>query len=180
VRDYGTVSPKFWIEGTGKTLRGDADAQLVALYLMTSPHAIATGVFHLPKLYVAHEIGIPIEAASKALQRLIDEGFCSYDDPSEVVFVHRLAAFQIAEQLSPNDKRVSWLRREVEKMPSALLKQRFLAVYGQAFHLIQTQTLTSPIQAPPKARIRITNTIRNSRAGQRQNRAHTHCNQATT
>jgi hypothetical protein len=161
VRDYGVVSPKFWIVGTGKELRGDRDAQLVALYLMTSPHATATGVFHLPVLYVSHEIGIPIEGASKALQRLIKEDFCTYDEACDSIFVHRLAGIQIAEELKPDDKRVSWLKKEVEKMPSELLKQRFLAVYGHVFRLVSndwappaseapSKPLASPIDAPSK------------------------------
>ena len=37
VRDYGKVSPQFWVGKTGKRLRGDMEAQIVALYLMTSP-----------------------------------------------------------------------------------------------------------------------------------------------
>ena len=49
MRDYGKVSPGFWIGETGKALRGDMEAQIVALYLMTSPHATMTGVYHCPR-----------------------------------------------------------------------------------------------------------------------------------
>ena len=67
MRDYGVVSPQFWIGATGKRLRGNPDAQLLALYLMTSPHATMIGVFHCPILYMAHETGMPFEGASNAL-----------------------------------------------------------------------------------------------------------------
>src|SRR6202034_1574664 len=112
MRDYGIVSPKFWIGETGKALHGDPMAQVVALYLMTSPHATMTGVFHCPLLYISHETGSPSKGASKALRRLIQVGFCEYETASETVFVIRMAAYQVAESLKPNDKRVSWLKKE--------------------------------------------------------------------
>jgi hypothetical protein len=148
LRDYGIVSPKFWIGQTGKQLRAHPIAQVVALYLMTSPHSTMTGVFHLPILYVSHETGIPHKGASKALARLIQVGFCEYEAPSETVFVIRMAAHQIAESLSPGDKRVLGLKREVERMPSPLMRQRFLQVYGLAFHLVPPDWTPSPLEAP--------------------------------
>lgn len=51
MRDYGSVSPQFWIGKTGKALRGKPEAQLLALYLMTCPHANMIGVFHCPVMY---------------------------------------------------------------------------------------------------------------------------------
>lgn len=148
--DYSRISPQFWLGETGKSLRGDAQTQVVALYLLTSPHATWTGVYHCPVLYIAHETGSPLEGASQALERLIEGGFCDYEAPSEVIFVRRMAAWQIGESLSPHDKRVVGLRRDVDKMPSALLKQRFLDLYGGPFHLILGKPLASPLGAPSK------------------------------
>lgn len=116
---------------------------------MTSPHATATGVYHCPVLYMAHETGLTLEGASKALRRLIDEAFCEYDDASETVFVINMAAHQIAERLDPKDKRIPWLRKELEKMPTSL-KHRFLQVHGDVFHLLYKQKPASPSEAPPK------------------------------
>lgn len=147
MRDYGIVSPKFWIGDTGKRLRGDANAQVLAVYLMTSPHAHATGVYHCPVLYMAHETGLSIEGASKALRRLIEESFCEYEEASETIFVKNMATHQIAEQLDPKDKRIPWLKKELEKMPKAL-KTRFLCVYGVAYHLVEKPR---PSEAPSKA-----------------------------
>ena len=150
MRDYGVVSPRFWIGETGKILRGDAEAQVLALYLMTSPHSTMTGVYHCPVLYMAHETGLSMEGASKALERLIEAGFCEYEEASETVFVVRMAAYQIGEKLKPGDKRVLGLRREVEKMPETRMKYRFLAVYGGPFMLGDQPKNTSPFQAPSK------------------------------
>lgn len=143
MRDYGAVSPKFWFGETGKALRGSANEQVLALYLMTSPHANMIGVYHCPILYMAHETGLGEEGASKALASLIERGFCEYDELSETVFVVKMAAFQIAESLSANDKRVVGIQRDVERMSPGRIKDAFIAAYSKAFHL-------SPIQAPSK------------------------------
>ena len=155
MRDYGTVSPKFWTGETGKALRQDPCAQLLALYLMTSPHSNMLGVYYCPVMYMAHETGLGMEGASKALARLIDAGFCMFDEASETVFVRRMAAHQIGEALSENDKRVLGIQKEVAKMGDSPLKTAFVEVYAQAFHLTpqkgkKAKPLASPLQAPTK------------------------------
>lgn len=150
MRDYGKVSPQFWIGETGKQLRGDANAQVLALYLMTCPHSTMTGVFHCPVLYMAHETGMGLEGATKALARLSEVGFCEYDEASETVFVLRMAAYQIGESLKPTDNRVAGLRKEIERMPETRAKSRFLAVYGVAFGLVEQGKKARGSKAPPK------------------------------
>lgn len=136
MREYGKVSPQFWVGSTGKQLRGDVNAQLLALYLMSSPHSRMTGVFYCPVSYMAHETGIPFEGASKALQRLEEASFCEYDHDSETIFVVRMAAYQIGEDLKPKDNRIAGLRKEVANMPETRMKSSFLRVYGEKFGLV--------------------------------------------
>lgn len=150
MRDYGKVSPQFWIGETGKLLRGNPEAQVMALYLMTSPHATMTGVFHCPIIYMAHETGLFMEVASKGLARLIEVGFCEYDEPSESVFVVNMAAYQIDDCLKPDDKRVLGLRKDVAKMLPARFRQRFTEVYGIRFHLTKQGENNSHLEAPSK------------------------------
>lgn len=150
MRDYSVITPAFWIGETGKKLRGDGNAQLLAMYLMTSPHSTMTGVFHCPVLYMAHETGMTIEGATKALARLLEVGFCEYEESSETVFVVRMASFQIADTLKPNDNRIIGLKKEVAKMASALMKARFLAIYSVAFCLISVTENTASAIAPSK------------------------------
>lgn len=144
------VSPKFWIGETGKALRGDPNAQLLALYLMTCPHANMIGVFHCPLLYMAHETGIPSEGASKALARLCEGGFCSYDEPTETVFVHRMAAFQVGESLKAEDNRVKSVVKEWQNIAPRGLQDAFFAIYSIAFHLPTDEKKKSPSKAPRK------------------------------
>ncbi len=150
MRDYGVVSPKFWIGETGKALRGNAPAQVLALYLMTCPHANMIGVFHCPVLYMAHETGLGMEGASKALQSLIEAKYCTYDEASETVFVHRMAAYQVAESLKPGDNRIKGVEREWQNIGSAIIKSAFFAIYSVAFHLPDQAKKASPSEAPSK------------------------------
>lgn len=151
MRDYGIVSPKFWTGDTGKQLRQDPQCQVLALYLMTSPHATMIGVYYCPIMYMAHETGLGMEGATKALARLIEMGFCTFHEASETVFVTNMAAYQIAEQLKADDKRVTGIRREVEKMPAGEIKSAFLATYSGAFHLVDEAAEARGSDAPSKA-----------------------------
>jgi hypothetical protein len=148
MRDYSTVSPKFWIGATGKALRGDPPAQLLALYLVTSPHSSMTGVFYCPVAYMAHETGLTLQGAQKALSRLIEVGFCDFDDATDTIFVVRMASFQVGDDLKEKDNRVIGIRKEVERMPRGLIRQRFIALYGKSFRLDDLAEKDSPPEAP--------------------------------
>lgn len=154
MRDYSKVSGTFWTGKTGKALRGDFQTQVVAMYLMTSPHANMIGVFHCPILYIAHETGSPIEGATKGLHRLCEEAFCTYDEDTEMVWVHEMAKFQIDEQLKHNDRRVLGVQKLYDAMPPSRIKSGFFEKYASAFLLVDNtkkkKPLTSTLKAPTK------------------------------
>jgi hypothetical protein len=135
MREYGAVSPKFWTGRTGRKLRGQPEAQILALYLMTAPGSTMTGVYYCPHVSMASETGLGIEGASKGLACLIKEGFCQYDEESETVFVVTMAEWQIGESLDQKDKRVLGLRKEVARMTPTALQRRFIDVYDALYHL---------------------------------------------
>jgi hypothetical protein len=143
MRDYGAVSPQFWIGETGKRLRGKTDAQVLALYLMTSPHANMIGIFHCPTMYMSNETGMDGQRIDAALTVLIAEGFCLYDRESEFVFVVRMAAHQIGENLKPDDNKCKGVVKELGKVRVLTLKQAFIDAYKGHYHL-------SPFEAPSK------------------------------
>lgn len=154
MRDYSKVSGNFWTGRTGKLLRGDKDAQLVALYLVTCNHGNMIGVFHLPILYLAHETGLDIEGASKALARLIKGQFCTYDNDTELVWVHEAARFQIGDRLMPGDKQVKGIQKQYDALPDGLIKSGFFSRYKESFHMIEAgikhEEQQSPLEAPTK------------------------------
>lgn len=151
MRDYGAVSPQFWIGQTGKALRGHMEAQLVALYLMTSPHANMIGVYYCPIDTIAKETGLTLEGASEALRSLEEANYCHFDPSTEEVFVVRMAVFQVGEQLEARDNRCKGIARDVEKIMSAQLQSGFRAIYSGAFHLPEPALKTAPKPIPTQA-----------------------------
>ena len=154
MRDYAKISGTFWTGKTGKALRGDMQAQIVALYLMSSPHSEMTGVFNCPILYIAHETGLSIEGASEGLASLIEAGFCTFDHETDTVFVHEMARYQIGDELKPTDNRIIGVQKIYAKMPESLIRRGFYAKYKELFFLPEEGKKgvvdVSPLQAPSK------------------------------
>ena len=133
MRDHASVSPTFWVRGTGKLLRGDPAAQVVALYLMTCPSASMTGLFHLSLPALAHETGLGTEGASKALARCIEVRFCDYDEAEELVWIPNLARYQVGISLAGKDKRVAGLVKSLRPFVRHRFYQFFLDLYADAY-----------------------------------------------
>lgn len=155
MREYGVVSPMFWIGETGRALRKNPNAQRVAIYLMTAPSSEMTGVFYCPLSSILNDVGIfeapckslaspsegakegwsdPLEGVKQAILTLIELDFCFYDFESEFVFVKEMARWQIGESLKEKDNRVVGLRKYVKSMPKPIAA-RFLKRYNDDFHL---------------------------------------------
>ena len=145
MRDYGTVSPKFWVGSLGRQLRGNPATQIVALYLMTSPHANLMGLYYCPIEYIIKETGLSLDAVTKALQILNAADFCTYDQDAEMLFVHKFAQHQIGTSLTVGDKRIRGIENELKRIPRCSLVNQFLERYAHCFKLS-----TSPFGAPSK------------------------------
>ncbi len=151
MRDYGKISPHFWIGATGRALRrAGMDAQLVALYLISSPHANMIGIYYLPIAYLAGDTGLSFEGASKGLTKVIATGFAKYDEALEVVFVPSLAKFQVAERLHKDDKRRKGVENELSKWPKHPFTREFAEIYAESFGLDPNQYQASPSEGASK------------------------------
>lgn len=136
MRDYSKVAPTFWTGQTGRQIKeAGQEAVIVALYLMTSPHANMLGLYYCPLAYIANDTGLSLQGASKGLQRAIEANLCAYDAPSEVVWVYEMAGYQIEWQLKPGDKRVPGIAREYAKLPKCPFLGDFFDKYADAFHM---------------------------------------------
>lgn len=147
MRDYSKVSATFWTGKTGRAIRGDVQTQIVALYLLTSPHSNMIGVYQCPIPYIAHETGSPLEGASESLRKLIDMGFCEYDEGNEIVWVLEMARYQIGEQLSPNDNQVKSIQKQFDSLYDGDIKRAFFERYSKDFCL---KVSGSPSEDPSK------------------------------
>src|SRR5712691_9913828 len=130
MRDYGKVAPQFWIGETGRQLRALGCAvQVVALYLLTCPHASMIGLYYLPLSVLLHETGLTPEAASQAFASLASVGFAYYDAASEMVWIPEMARFQIGEALKSGDKRIKAINKDYHAVP----KNPFLSAFWDKY-----------------------------------------------
>jgi hypothetical protein len=155
MRDYSKVGPKFWIGTTGKRLKSAGlEAQVVAMYLMTSPHANMLGLFYQPLSFISHETGLTFEGASKGLQRAIEGGFCVYDADTEMVWVMEMAKYQIADHLKATDKQSKGVQNEYDALPGNPWLEPFFEKYGKAFCMTNKRKFEAnpprPSEAPSK------------------------------
>lgn len=137
VRDFVKLSSGFWRCPAGRLLKKQGmPAQLMALYLTSSPHANYIGVYHLPIDYIASDTGMSEAAVREALSCVEKAGFASYDPESETVYIYNAAREQIGESLKPNDKRVPFVQKEFDALPLDCPHiERFYTQYADAYHL---------------------------------------------
>ena len=67
MREYARVAPQFWTRGSGKRLRGDSDAQVLAMYVVTCPAANMIGIYYVPFVSIAYETGLSEKRTRAAL-----------------------------------------------------------------------------------------------------------------
>lgn len=143
---YRSVNPSFWSGKTGKYLRGNHKAQILALYLITNQHTNMQGVYHLPIAYICADTGLTHEGALKGLESLFKGGFCEYFYDEEVVFVYKMLAFQTGN-LKKTDNRAISVCNFYAQLEEGQIKQRFAEHYWELLGF-EDKPLASPLEAP--------------------------------
>jgi hypothetical protein len=156
MRKFASIPPRVW-QVDLKAVRGNLEALAVHYHLTTSGHANMLGLYYVPVTYIAHEIGCHQEGASKGLLALVEAQICSYDFERELVWVHEMAADQIAPHLSPKDKRVKGVADQLSMLPMCPITLEFYRRYRIPFHLydeinLEDFELSMPddVEAPSK------------------------------
>lgn len=85
MREYGQVQCALWTNPRFKTL--SADARLLFVYLLSGPHSNGLGCYALPMGYVCADMKWVSERVSKGFQELFQNGFSSYCETTEFVFI---------------------------------------------------------------------------------------------
>lgn len=158
MRDYAQIVPTFWTRGSGKQLRGDPLAMLIALYAMTCPSSTMVGIYYLPIPTLAHETGSTVEGAREALRRVEEVGIAYYDDETEMIWVPEMARYQIGETLTPRDNRKAAVIRALRQVGKHRFARAFHEKYREAYGLPdmpelgfeepETKGPRSPFEAP--------------------------------
>lgn len=138
MRKYGTITPMFWTRGSGRELRGDAPAQVLALYLMTCPASSMCGIYYLPSIIMAHETGLPHDVVTRSLERLATLDIAHHDPLADMVWVPGLAHWQIGPELKVSDNRRWPLLEELDKVGKHPFLDAFYERYSDSYHLSDT------------------------------------------
>ena len=150
MRSFSVINPRFWTQmsKTGTAIRSlGPEATMVALYLLTSPHSNALGLYYLPLSLLSEEVGLPMERARAVLDAVCATGFAEYFPEESAVWIPEMARFQVGATLARSDRKVAWARRELRKFEGTVLAERFLHRYGEAYHL--TPKEVSPLRLVP-------------------------------
>ena len=146
MREYARVAPQFWTRGSGKRLRGDSDAQVLAMYVVTCPAANMIGIYYVPFVSIAYETGLGEKRTRAALSRLETAGFAFYDDDAEVVWVPNMASYQLGDALGgEGDKRRKGVLAEIEKVGGHKFVDLFFEQYAKGYGL----TPSTPSKGSP-------------------------------
>ena len=128
-RDYAKICPTFWTGRTGRAITAEGETvTLVALYLLTSPHASPTGLYRLPVAYATEDTGLDRESYTAALGRLEAVGFLARD--GDLVWIRRMGEYQIADEIKPRDGRRAWVEKALHPYRASPLYAHFFARYG--------------------------------------------------
>lgn len=150
MRDFVKLSPTFWTGRTGRALReAHPSAQLLALYLISSPHVNYIGIYRLPLTYIAADLGWTIEHVHDIFENVKWSGFAEYDRVSEIVWITEAAKWQIGDELKTGDKRIGAVQREFESLPTdCLYLDDFFTKYADAYKLKARKGMTAPTATP--------------------------------
>lgn len=149
MRTQVTFVPTFWTRGSGKKLRGNPAAQVLALYLMMSPHSTMIGLYYESLISILHETGLTEEQFRAALP-LVSE-IAQYDEDEGLVYLPEGAAHQIGERMSPADKKRGSVLSQLEVYGSHRFVRLWVQRYYEAYHLSKegiARPSASPFDAP--------------------------------
>ncbi len=116
MRDYGRVYSSFW---QSPEARGYSETgRLLALYLLTSPHANLIGCFRLPDAYAADDLQWSRERVREGFAELSATGFLTREDGASWVFIHKYLKWNEFE--NGNVAIAAW--KAFDQVPSIPLK----------------------------------------------------------
>ncbi len=135
MREYGNVQSRFWTRGAGKLLRGNPDAQAVALYLLSAPSSNMIGLYYLPLPVLVYETGVETTRLPEVLSALAKIGYAFYDEDTDHVWVPEMLQEQLRGPLKDQDKRRQGIVKAVTQYSDCRFYGDFWARYDRELGL---------------------------------------------
>ena len=120
---YKAIHDTFWTDPKIKKLK--PEIKLLHLYLITNHHSHYSGIYYLPLDIVSLETGMTKKAIKDNFYILIDREFIKYDYEMDIVWVVKMAKYQIN-----GAKQVKGTANHLETLHNCLLIKEFLKLYN--------------------------------------------------
>lgn len=141
---YKNIHENFWRDGDIRTL--SSDDQLMLLYLITNHHSHFSGIYHLPKEYIAADLNWTPQKIDRAFENLRKEKiglsiglsndlskvrfFMKYDLSTSVIWIRTMLKHQITHR-KMNSKQFKAVCNHMLSLPFSELLIEFAQYYGQ-------------------------------------------------
>lgn len=135
MREYCRISPLFWVKGTGKLMKFNEDARVLALYLMTSPDSTMMGLYFISVQTMSGHLGWKHDRLAVAMSALEKERFAHYDFDAGLVFLPEGARWQMGRKITGGDKRRRSVENQLETFDHHAFHDMFVRRYGDAYGL---------------------------------------------
>lgn len=137
---YKTIDETFWTDPDVREL--SYKGKFLFLYLVTNPHCHYSGVYYLPELFIHIETGLPLKDIKAGLRDLTKEGFIKYDPRRSVIWITKMARYQIKGGAS-NKNMMDGIANHLKTLHKTPLIKDFLQYYND-FKI----PLESPLEDP--------------------------------
>lgn len=148
MRVYSTIKSAFWTMGSGKRLRGNKGAQVLALYLMTCSQGTMCGIFSVALPTIAHETGLTLDELPGLFSDIRD--MVTYDEREELCWVPNSARIQLGK-VTVKDKRRPGLIRELAQFGSHPFVVAFVDLYGDEYGIDPDELALPEVMSPDSA-----------------------------
>jgi hypothetical protein len=137
---YSLVLSSYWTGTTGRQHRAiGSDAQVLALYSITSPAANLYGVYYVSPAQMQYETGLSAERVRQLLGTFQEQDFAYYDWRTEWMWIKKMARWQLCptKPLKTGDLRLIGLSRWYQSCPLNPWLGPFYDTYSTLFALSQ-------------------------------------------
>jgi hypothetical protein len=136
---YARIDERFWTDPMIKGL--SAEGKLIAAWLFTNPHRHFSGIYYLPRVLIADEVGVSVEVCNGVLEVLENNGFMKYDDDFSVVWVTKMLHHQSGGVL--NEKQAKGISTHLDSLHGCPMIKEFLKHYQQ-FNIPYNTPINTP------------------------------------
>ena len=122
---YRKIEVQFWTDPKIKAIGGAA--RYLMLYLITNPHTHVSGIYYLPKAFVAHETGIELSELDTLYDTLSGAGLAKFSpDTDDVVWVVNMFRHQ-----GPGPKLYRSAAKHLDTLHRCSLTEAFCLAYPE-------------------------------------------------